>query len=378
MQGIQCDVCARLNMLNTNPKTGFGYIYILSNPSMPNVYKVGLTTNSISKRIQELNTTGVPRAFKLEKLFEVPEKDLRRIERLAHQKLKKKDLHHGKEFFEGSIAECVRCVEDAIYEVTKIDAPELVGHAQKRAEKEEKARSLRAARLAEQLERFKKDSEKVDAQRKAYIQKLAEKHRKDKTTLTKYILEPLGLLIFLLVAISLMIAFGPIAWVAVPVASYIIYRKDKEWLTQRFESRAADEFPYPNWEDYSNENSNSRQNKIYPSDSLRNGSAGVGKEGAPGVFDTKPQGDTSHAPIRNRYQRDTSSSVKNQWLTDSSKSVLVDKAAGIAYTTQQNGLRYSAGERCYYFDDGSGARRISERLVLTDDNLVTHIRAEHK
>lgn len=60
---------------------------------MPEVYKVGLTTGSVKQRIQELNTTGVPRPFKAEKIFEIPQSTLRDVEQLAHRKLKNKDLH---------------------------------------------------------------------------------------------------------------------------------------------------------------------------------------------------------------------------------------------------------------------------------------------
>ena len=35
------------------------YIYILSNPSMPNLIKVGKTTKHPSKRMSELHSTGV-------------------------------------------------------------------------------------------------------------------------------------------------------------------------------------------------------------------------------------------------------------------------------------------------------------------------------
>ena len=43
-------VVTHLN-LKIKPKIGNGYIYILSNPSMPNVFKVGFTTNSINHRV---------------------------------------------------------------------------------------------------------------------------------------------------------------------------------------------------------------------------------------------------------------------------------------------------------------------------------------
>ena len=88
---------------NKNPSSGKGFIYILSNPSMTNLYKVGLTTNSVRQRIQELNSTGVPRSFRLEKKYEIGEDKLLSVERLTHKKLTAKGLHHGKEFFHGRL-----------------------------------------------------------------------------------------------------------------------------------------------------------------------------------------------------------------------------------------------------------------------------------
>lgn len=44
----------------------YGYIYCLSNPLYENIYKIGKTKNHPSIRLEQLNTTGVPRPFKLE------------------------------------------------------------------------------------------------------------------------------------------------------------------------------------------------------------------------------------------------------------------------------------------------------------------------
>ena len=60
-----------MNDIHKNPKTDKGFIYILSNASMPNIFKVGLTTNSVKQRIQELNSTGVPTTFELVKKYEI-------------------------------------------------------------------------------------------------------------------------------------------------------------------------------------------------------------------------------------------------------------------------------------------------------------------
>ena len=43
----------------------FGYVYILTNPSMPGLVKVGKTTNTPNQRMSELHSTGVPGAHAL-------------------------------------------------------------------------------------------------------------------------------------------------------------------------------------------------------------------------------------------------------------------------------------------------------------------------
>ena len=45
----------------SNPQKGL--VYVLSNPAMPWLVKIGQTTNKITSRMNELNTTGVPVPF---------------------------------------------------------------------------------------------------------------------------------------------------------------------------------------------------------------------------------------------------------------------------------------------------------------------------
>lgn len=45
----------------SNPQKGF--VYVLSNPAMPGLVKIGQTTNEITSRMNELNTTSVPSQF---------------------------------------------------------------------------------------------------------------------------------------------------------------------------------------------------------------------------------------------------------------------------------------------------------------------------
>src|SRR5260370_12198208 len=47
-----------------------GYVYILSNPSMKGLLKIGLSTRPVQERVAELNSaTGVPMPFKVEAYF---------------------------------------------------------------------------------------------------------------------------------------------------------------------------------------------------------------------------------------------------------------------------------------------------------------------
>jgi Zn finger protein HypA/HybF involved in hydrogenase expression len=143
------------------PKDGFGYIYILSNEGSfaPDIFKIGLTTNSVRQRISELQSTGVPTPFEAEKVFLVKEKYLFDVEREAHRILKESGLHHGKEFFKASLQDCVIAVQDAIYTITGNTSKDLIGDAERRAEEK---------RLA--LEQLTTENQKIEARRRQYIE----------------------------------------------------------------------------------------------------------------------------------------------------------------------------------------------------------------
>ncbi len=74
-----------------------GFLYIVSNPSMPGLVKVGKTTTSPSQRMAELHTTGVPTPFELEFCAEI--EDCHVAETLAHVRLARFRLADNREFF---------------------------------------------------------------------------------------------------------------------------------------------------------------------------------------------------------------------------------------------------------------------------------------
>jgi hypothetical protein len=88
-----------------------GYIYILSNPSMKGLLKIGLSTRPVQDRVAELDSaTGVPMPFKIEAYF--ISSDPEAHEQKIHSLLAKYRVK-GKEFFELSLLEALRVVESA-------------------------------------------------------------------------------------------------------------------------------------------------------------------------------------------------------------------------------------------------------------------------
>lgn len=76
----------------------FGFVYVLSNKSMPGVFKIGMTTRSPSARALELSKwTGVASPFVVEYYaeFEAPKV----VERQVHGLLDKWRVNNQREFF---------------------------------------------------------------------------------------------------------------------------------------------------------------------------------------------------------------------------------------------------------------------------------------
>ncbi|WP_250658081.1 GIY-YIG nuclease family protein [Alkalimarinus coralli] len=87
-----------------------GYVYILSNPSIPELLKIGYTTTSLKQRIQELSSsTGVAEPFHLEGYCESvdPVDD----ERVIHQQLDSYRYSKNREFFKISVLKASRTLE---------------------------------------------------------------------------------------------------------------------------------------------------------------------------------------------------------------------------------------------------------------------------
>jgi len=75
-----------------------GIVYVLSNPAMPGLVKIGQTTNEITNRMNDLNTTGVPLPF--ECLFACEVDDCKLVENSLHKAFYPNRVNPKREFFE--------------------------------------------------------------------------------------------------------------------------------------------------------------------------------------------------------------------------------------------------------------------------------------
>lgn len=91
-----------------------GYVYILSNPSMPGILKIGRTTRSVEGRANELYQTGVPTPFVVEHSVLSP--DCAELEQIMHDSLEAYRIAAGREFFRCAASDAMRVLDDAIRE----------------------------------------------------------------------------------------------------------------------------------------------------------------------------------------------------------------------------------------------------------------------
>ncbi len=87
-----------------------GYIYVLSNPSMPGLLKIGRSKNGAKARAKELNTTGVPEPFEI--LGEAYICDMITTERNIHELLKEYRYNSSREFFKLTYKVCCELINN--------------------------------------------------------------------------------------------------------------------------------------------------------------------------------------------------------------------------------------------------------------------------
>lgn len=91
-----------------------GYVYVLSNPLMPGLVKIGKTTRDVNSRAGELYQTGVPAPFKVEHQVSTP--DCHELERKIHKELGAHRVDPGREFFEMDPKDAADFVDQELYQ----------------------------------------------------------------------------------------------------------------------------------------------------------------------------------------------------------------------------------------------------------------------
>lgn len=87
-----------------------GWVYVLGNAyMMPDIYKVGMTTQPIDRRMKQLRTTGVPGSFDC--LHAAWFSDCQHAEMLIHELLDEHRLDEGREFFAAPLAVIKKAVK---------------------------------------------------------------------------------------------------------------------------------------------------------------------------------------------------------------------------------------------------------------------------
>ncbi len=159
-----------------------GYVYILSNPSMPNLLKIGFTERDVDERVDELNSTGVPVPFEVEAVFGSP--NAYEDEQAIHNILDEYRLASNREFFSIDIKNAIQHVIDYINsDPSFIKSPELLLNdtekqalREKRIKEEEKKQEEEKARhdlkIKEQEQRKMAVRRRNLSRKKLYIEQI--------------------------------------------------------------------------------------------------------------------------------------------------------------------------------------------------------------
>jgi hypothetical protein len=101
----------KLNMYANRDGNYDSWVYILSNPTMPHMFKIGYTKNTPEERAKQIsNATGVALPYNVEWAFHCY--DGFGLEQEVHHKLESYRVSGNREFFEISLEEAKKIVEE--------------------------------------------------------------------------------------------------------------------------------------------------------------------------------------------------------------------------------------------------------------------------
>lgn len=90
----------------------YGIVYLLTNPYMPGLVKIGMTTQEdVDKRMKELYTTGVPVPFECQYACKVNNNDCAKIEKALHTAFDPQRVNKNREFFKINVEQARAILE---------------------------------------------------------------------------------------------------------------------------------------------------------------------------------------------------------------------------------------------------------------------------
>jgi len=102
-----------LEIINRNC-TRYGYVYVLSNPSMPDMYKIGHTFRDVEDRVSELTHTSLPTQFEIQ--FSIRTSDPEKHEKIIHKRLDQFRVQANREFFKTNLETIVDSIKNICQE----------------------------------------------------------------------------------------------------------------------------------------------------------------------------------------------------------------------------------------------------------------------
>ncbi|WP_259082634.1 GIY-YIG nuclease family protein [Salinibacter ruber] len=90
--------------------TFVGSVYVLKNPALSDVVKIGYTKRSAQKRARELSGTGVPGEWHV--AYEIGTNRPKRVEKKVHRKFSHRKVRDGGEFFKVSPEKAARVIKN--------------------------------------------------------------------------------------------------------------------------------------------------------------------------------------------------------------------------------------------------------------------------
>ena len=131
-------------------KEQLGWVYVFSNPAFDqNLIKIGMSEQDPARRSEELQTTGVPEAFKVE--YKALVVDQARVERVVHSELREFRNTKNREFFTCSVPVAIESIRrNAVirYEDASFITPAQLAKEQMREIGEAEKAKEKAAALA--------------------------------------------------------------------------------------------------------------------------------------------------------------------------------------------------------------------------------------